>query len=122
LPHLVDHVAAGVREQPGDAVEQQHRVLGEDHTHGYAFHGMSAVRTVPSPGGLWRNRSPSTASTRSASPWSPVPARGSAPPRPLSVTVTRSRSPRRRRTRSARTVTAAASACLATLVSASHTT
>ena len=38
-------------------------------------HGSSAVTTVPAPGGLRMRSVPSSAATRSARPWSPVPAR-----------------------------------------------
>ena len=48
-------------------------------------HGNSAVTAVPAPGGLDTLRRPSSASTRSASPRSPEPHAGSAPPTPSSV-------------------------------------
>ncbi len=61
---------------------------------------------------------PSTDRTRRASPVSPVPPDGSAPPTPSSRTVTRSASPRRTTAMS----TSSAFACRTTLVSASDTT
>ena len=48
--------------------------------------GTSTVTVVPPPGGESTSRSPSSASTRSRSPRSPVPVDGSAPPTPSSRT------------------------------------
>jgi hypothetical protein len=50
--------------------------------------GISALIRVPRVCGLSTSRWPSSASTRSASPRSPVPCAGSAPPTPSSQTVT----------------------------------
>src|SRR4029077_10728616 len=78
--------------------------------------GSCAVTSVPLPGGLITKSVPPTASARSRRPRIPVPLAGSAPPRPSSVIS-------KRRTSSSSwivTVARVASACLATLVSASR--
>src|SRR3954469_22291984 len=96
-----------------DALADQRAVV-RDHD----AHGRSAVTTVPTPEGLRMRSVPSSAATRSASPWSPVPAVSSAPPIPssaISITAT----PLRRETRTDAFV---ASAYRATLASASQAT
>src|SRR3954447_26545140 len=82
---LPDDVEAGLAEQPHDALAQENIIVGDDHPH-----GRSARIVVPSPGRLVTWRRPSSASTRSANPRSPVPRRGSAPPAPSSATSTTS--------------------------------
>ena len=81
-----DDVEARLGEQPREPLAQEHRVVGEDHSH-----GISACTTVPRPGGLSTSSRPPSASTRSASPRSPVPRAPSAPPTPSSATSTTAR-------------------------------
>ena len=57
-------------------------------------HGTTARTVVPSPGGDVTSRRPSSAATRSASPRSPEPLAGSAPPTPSSA-ISRRRGRRR---------------------------
>src|SRR4051795_3822685 len=86
---LRDHVDALAAHEGRDALAQQAAVVGD-----HDAHGSSAVTTVPSPAGLRMRSVPSSAATRSASPWSPVPADSSAPPTPssaISITATPSR-------------------------------
>ena len=59
-------------------------VLGEDNAH-----GTSSVTRVGPPGGLDTLIVPSNAASRRVTPRMPVPAAGSAPPRPSSPTTTR---------------------------------
>ena len=68
-------LAAGVGQQAGDALAQQHAVLGD-----HDAHGISALTRVPPPRGLHTRSRPSSASTRSARPRSPEPPSVSAPP------------------------------------------
>src|SRR5215211_4185483 len=110
---LGDDLDPAVGQQPGQALAQQHGVLGD-----HDPHGSSALITVGPPGGLVMVSSPSTAATRSARPRRPLPRAGSAPPAPSSMTSTMSRS----RWRAMRTPISAARACLAALVRASATT
>src|SRR6202008_4705513 len=71
-----------------DAAEGSH-VHPNHHRGGGAWlNGSSASRVVPAPGGLWSQRCPPSASTRSLSPTSPDPPDGSAPPGPSSRTQT----------------------------------
>src|SRR3954451_487404 len=81
-------------------------------------HGRSAVITVPIPGGLRTRSVPSSAATRPASPWSPLPPVSSAPPTPSSV-ISTTATPSRRETRTDAFV---ACAYFATLASASQLT
>ena len=90
--HGRDDLEAAVGQQLGQALPQQHGVLGD-----HDSHGSSTVIVVGPPGGLSMARVPSTAAARWASPSSPLPAAGAAPPWPSSLTTTRSRSPRRPR-------------------------
>ena len=60
-------------------------VLGEDKAH-----GISSITSVGPPGGLDTLIVPSNADSRRITPRIPVPAAGSAPPRPSSPTTTRS--------------------------------
>src|SRR5262249_42680629 len=83
VARLADDLHAGVLEQPRDAFAQQHAVVGQPYTH-----GICARTVVPMPGGLTTSRRPSTIVSRSASPRSPVPDAGSAPPTPSSRTST----------------------------------
>jgi hypothetical protein len=69
---------------------------------------------VPAPGGLWSSRRPSSVSTRSASPRSPVPRLESAPPMPSSTSTCPF-------SRTTRTLASDACAYLATFVRASAT-
>src|SRR4051812_46701135 len=90
---LGDDVDSLAAHEGHDALSQQRAVVGD-----HDAHGSSAVTTVPSPGGLRTRRFPSSAATRSASPWRPVPADSSAPPTPssaISITI----APLRRATR-----------------------
>ena len=59
---------AGVLEQRRDPLAHEQVVVGD-----HDAHGSSAVTVVPSPGGLVTRRRPSSASTRSARPRSPLP-------------------------------------------------
>src|SRR6185312_6468897 len=106
------HLIAGLGEQPGQALSQQHRVLGHHYPH-----GSTAAITVGPPSGLVTKRRPSIPATRAASPDRPWPVR-LAPPTPSSLMATLSRPPDRVTVTSARL----ALACLATLVRASATT
>src|SRR5262249_7704599 len=105
-------VVACLGEQPGQALAQQDRILGN-----HDAHGSSTSTSVGPPAGLRTSSVPSTPATRAARPDSPCPD-GSAPPIPSSRITSVSVSPDRR------TVTSAwlAFACFATLVSASATT
>ena len=80
---LGDDLEARLLEQPRDALAQQQAVVGQDYAH-----GTSALTVVPSPGGEWTSRRPSSAARRSARPRRPVPPAGSAPPTPSSRTST----------------------------------
>ena len=66
-----DHLVAGVLEQAGEALAQQHGVLGD-----HDAHGSSTAIRVPAPGGLSSASVPPWAATRSASPASPRADRG----------------------------------------------
>ena len=83
VARLADDVEARLAEQQRDALAQEHRVVGQHYAH-----GISALSRVPPAGGLQTFRRPSSASTRSASPRSPEPFAGSAPPLPSSVIST----------------------------------
>ena len=72
-------------EEPDQAVPEEGMVLGEDKAH-----GISSVTSVGPPGGLDTLIVPSNADSRRITPRMPVPAAGSAPPRPSSPTTTRS--------------------------------
>ena len=76
----------GLLEQPGEALAQDHGIVGERYSH-----GTSARSEVPRPGGLDTVIVPPSASIRSASPRSPEPPVGLAPPIPSSATSTTSR-------------------------------
>src|SRR3954452_3822871 len=96
-----------------DALPQQRAVVGD-----HDAHESSAVTTVPSPGGLRTRSVPLSAATRSARPWSPVPADSSAPPTPSSA-ISIATTPFRRATRIEALV---AFAYFATFASASQAT
>ena len=81
-----DDLEPGLLEQPGEALAQDHRIVGERYPH-----GTSARSEVPRPGGLDTVIVPPSASIRSASPRSPEPPVGLAPPIPSSATSTSSR-------------------------------
>src|SRR5918999_449541 len=110
---LSDYFEAGVAQEAGKPLAQQHAVLGD----GYP-HGISALTRVPPPRGVQTRRRPPSASTRSASPRRPLPPSLSAPPTPSSTTSTTS-APFRRATS---TVAELASACLPTFARLSQTT
>src|SRR5262249_6192233 len=110
LPHDLE---PGLREHLGEALAQQHGVLGD-----HDAHGISATTRVPAPGGLSTESLPPTPSTRPSSPRSPDPAPAAAPPTPSSLTSRTSSPPRG----SARTTTDDACACLTTFAKASHAT
>src|SRR5439155_24103547 len=80
---LPDHLEPRVLEQHHDALPQEYGVLCNDYPH-----GISARTTVPPPWGLSMRSDPPSAATRSESPLSPVPRRGSAPPTPSARTST----------------------------------
>src|SRR5262249_41026033 len=65
--------------------EQRHSAAGELR---HRFQGIAATILVPSPTGLSTSRLPSSASTRSTRPRSPVPRARSAPPTPSSAIST----------------------------------
>ena len=90
---LGDDLDALAAHERRDALAQQPAVVGD-----HDPHGSSAVTTVPAPGGLRMRSVPSSAATRSASPWSPVPAVSSAPPTPSSA-ISMTAVPFRRETR-----------------------
>ena len=79
-----DDFEAGFFEQPGEAFAQDDRVVGQRYAH-----GISARSVVPRPGGLEIVNRPPSASMRSASPRSPEPPVGVAPPMPSSPTSMR---------------------------------
>src|SRR4051794_3139364 len=106
----VDALAAQERRDP----LAHERAVVRDHD----AHGRSAVTTVPVPRGLRIRSVPSSAATRSASPWSPVPAVSSAPPTPSSA-ISMTAMPSRRDTWTDALV---AWAYFATLASASQAT
>src|SRR5215207_959344 len=110
---LGDDLDALAPHERRDALAQQPAVVGD-----HDSHGSSAVTTVPAPGGLRMRNVPSSAATRSASPWSPVPADSSAPPMPSSA-ISMTATPPRRETR---TDACVAWAYLAKLASASQAT
>ena len=64
----VDHLVAGILEEPAEALAEQHLVFGD-----HDSHGSSAVTTVPRPAGLSTVRLPPSAATRSVMPASPEP-------------------------------------------------
>src|ERR1700689_1745016 len=74
-----DNLEARFGEQPGEPFAKDHRVVGECYSH-----GISARSVVPRPGGLEIVNRPPSASMRSASPRSPEPPVGVAPPMPSS--------------------------------------
>src|SRR5215207_2291067 len=80
---LRDDIDALAAYERRDALAEQRTVVGD-----YDPHGSSAVTTVPAPGGLRMRSVPSSAATRSASPWSPLPADSWAPPTPSSAIST----------------------------------
>ena len=67
-----DDLEAGFLEQAGEALAQDHGVVGQHYAH-----GISARSVVPRPGGLETVKLPPSASMRSASPRSPEPPDGS---------------------------------------------
>src|SRR3954452_3818167 len=110
---LGNDLDAFAAEEGRDALAHQPAVVGD-----HDSHGSSAVTTVPAPGGLRIRRVPSSAATRSARPWMPVPSVSSAPPTPSSaISITATSSPRE-----TRTVALLARAYSATLASASEAT
>lgn len=118
VPRLGHHREPGHLHHLDQPDPQQHGVLG-DHGTPHIGHGSSTLIMVGPPTGLLIRKVPSTDRTRWASPFSPVPRDGSAPPGPSSATTTRSISPSRVTVTSARV---ASRACLAMFVSASETT
>jgi hypothetical protein len=112
VAHLGGNLDGGGLKDPGQALAEQHRVVGD-----HDPHGSSALIRVPWPAGLSTRRRPSRAATRSARPRRPEPL-GSAPPTPSSPISTRRPRSRRR----ALMVTALARACLAALASPSEAT
>src|SRR6478735_1304101 len=85
VPRAADDLVPGVLEQAGEALAQQHGVLGD-----HDAHGSSTAIRVPAPAGLSSASDPPWAATRSAIPASPEPAPGDAPPTPSSLTTSRS--------------------------------
>src|SRR5262249_57681056 len=77
-----DDLESVVTQQAGQPVAEQREVLGDHYAH-----GRTARTVVGPPTGLVTSSVPSTASTRRASPRSPLPL-ASAPPAPLSTTLT----------------------------------
>jgi hypothetical protein len=77
-----DDLMAGLGQQPGQSLPQQHRILGD-----HDPHGSTAEMIVGPPDGDSTERVPSTPATRSARPDSPAPP-GSAPPIPSSLITT----------------------------------
>src|SRR3954463_7289202 len=110
---LGNDLDAFAAEERSDALAHQPAVVGD-----HDPHGSSAVTTVPAPTGLRIRSVPSSAATRSASPWRPVPAVSSAPPTPSSA-ISMTATPSRRETRTDALV---ACAYFPTLASASHAT
>src|SRR4051794_19361897 len=110
---LGDDLDAFAAEERSDALAHEPAVVGD-----HDPHGSSAVTTVPAPRGLRMRRVPSSAATRSASPWRPVPAVSSAPPTPSSA-ISMAAMPFPRETR---TDAVDARAYLATLARASQAT
>ena len=113
VARAADDLVAGVLEQPGEALAQEHGVLGDHDAHG----SCTAIR-VPAPGGLSMASVPPWAATRSACPAGPC-----RPP------VARRRRRRRRSSsrstpssRAVSTATRVGDACLTALVSASQAT
>ena len=74
VARLAHDLEAGLAQEPRQALAQDQRVVGQDYPH-----GSSATRRVPAPGGLSTRRVPLRASTRSARPRRPLPARGVGP-------------------------------------------
>src|SRR2546426_3537368 len=109
---LTDDLESDLGEHPGQALAEEHRVVGEDQPH-----GILAITRVPWPGGLSTRRSPPRAAALSASPHSPEPRPASAPPIPSSITATS----RWESERATVIVTDDARACFAVLASASET-
>src|SRR5690606_31322383 len=105
-----DHLVVQLLHEPGQALSQEHRVVGD-----HDAHGTSAVIRVGPPTGLSTRRVPSTRASRSRRPTSPWPLARSAPPRPSSTMVSRAEVPWRETVMAARVE----SACLATFVRAS---
>ena len=64
-----DDLVAGVLEEAGEALAEEHRVLGD-----HDAHGSSTAISVPCPAGERRASEPPEAATRSAMPASPRPA------------------------------------------------
>src|SRR6185369_622981 len=85
VPGTTHDLVARVLEQAGEALAQEHGVLGDHDAHG----SCTAIR-VPAPGGLSMASVPPWAATRSAMPGRPIPALVSAPPTPSSTTRRRS--------------------------------
>ena len=75
-----DDLVAGVLEQPGEALAQEHGVLGDHDAHG----SCTAIR-VPAPGGLSIGERPALRGDAVAHARQPVPPRGPAPPTPSSA-------------------------------------
>ena len=68
VPRPADDLVARVLEQAGEALAQQHGVLGD-----HDAHGSSTAIRVPAPGGLSIASVPPWAATRSAMPGRPIP-------------------------------------------------
>src|SRR5215212_1331792 len=68
VPRLPDDVEAGVGEDARDALTEKNGIIRDDYPH-----GISARMRVPRPGSLSTRRTPSSDSTRSASPRRPDP-------------------------------------------------
>ena len=79
-PGLGRHLEPGLAEQRGDPLADE-QVVVRDHDP----HGSSALTVVPAAGRADTRSRPSSASTRSASPRSPLPRASSAPPTPSSA-------------------------------------
>src|SRR5262249_39720244 len=91
VAHLGHDLEPRARQYARDALAHQHPVLAEHYAH-----GMLARTVVPSPTALSTVSAPSSVASLSASPRSPEPLAGSAPPRPSSRTSTTMRSPSQR--------------------------
>ena len=92
VAHLGHDPEAAVRQDPDHPLADHHRVVGDDRPQLGHVTGIDAWTVVPPVTVVFTSNSPPSADTRSASPRSPVPRLGSAPPVPSSV-IRRSRCP-----------------------------